>query len=349
MKLGVIFGGSSYEHEISIVSAITIKKVLDKFNRDLEFIFVDQNRDFYLIDSNNMKSKFFSSLEYKKRAKRLSLKKDGFFIDSLFGSKRVDIDCVLNLIHGRDGEDGKIASLFDFFNIKYIGPRVEASVISFNKLYTKWFAREIGIDILDYQLIRKNEAFELKFNFPVIIKPLRLGSSIGVSIARSKEELEYGLDVAFEFDDEVLIEPFIENIREFNIAGAKGREWILSNIEEPKKNEFLDFDKKYLDFSRQETISQANIDNNLKEYIRNSFKKIYDPLFRGAIIRCDFFYYQDRLYLNEINPVPGSMANYLFDDFNRVIDEVVSNLPSQKEIKVEYLYINKIQKAKGKA
>jgi len=203
--------------------------------------------------------------------------------------------------------------------------------------------------ILDYQLIRKNEAFELKFNFPVIIKPLRLGSSIGVSIARSKEELEYGLDVAFEFDDEVLIEPFIENIREFNIAGAKGREWILSNIEEPKKNEFLDFDKKYLDFSRQETISQANIDNNLKEYIRNSFKKIYDPLFRGAIIRCDFFYYQDRLYLNEINPVPGSMANYLFDDFNRVIDEVVSNLPSQKEIKVEYLYINKIQKAKGKA
>ena len=347
MDIAIVFGGSSFEHEISIVSAITLKSVIKSHN--LIFIFVDANRDFYLIDAQNMKSKFFSSKEYLKKSKKLTINRGGFFIGGLFGNKKVKFDVALNLIHGRDGEDGKIASLFEFFNIKYIGPRVEASVISYNKLYTKLYATYLGIKVIDYRVLNIDDSRDLELEYPVIIKPLRLGSSIGVSIVKSKDELDYALDVAFEFDEQVLIEPFIDGIKEYNLAGAKGSKWHLSIVEEPTKEEFLDFDKKYLDFARDERVNAANIDNTLKEQLESTFKKIYNPLFLGAIIRCDFFVINSEVYLNEINPIPGSMANYLFEDFDLLLSDIATNLPTQKDIKIDYLYINSIQKAKGKA
>ena len=142
MKLAVLFGGSSFEHEISIVSAITMKKVFKK--AELSFIFVDANREFYLIDSEKMKSKLFSSGEYKK-SKKLTLKSGVFTIDGMFGSKEVPFDTLLNLIHGRDGEDGKIASLMEFFSIPFISPRLEASALSYNKLYTNIWQKRMNV------------------------------------------------------------------------------------------------------------------------------------------------------------------------------------------------------------
>jgi D-alanine-D-alanine ligase len=347
MDIAIIFGASSYEHEISIVSAITLKSVVKSHN--LKFIFIDSNREFYLIDDSDMKSKFFSSKEYIKKGKKLKIDKEGFYIGGLFGSKKVDFDVALNLIHGRDGEDGKVASMLEFFNIKYIGPRVEASAISYNKLYTKLFAESLGVKVIDYKVLNSSDSRDVELTYPVIIKPLRLGSSIGVSIVKSKEDLDYALDVAFEFDNQVLIEPFIEGIKEYNLAGSLTKDWQLSIIEEPAKEEFLDFDKKYLDFARDERVQEANIDEALKNKIRESFKSIYNPVFNGAIIRCDFFVIDDEVYLNEINPIPGSMANYLFEDFNNLLSLVATNLPTEKNIKIEYMYINNIQKAKGKA
>jgi len=346
MNIAILFGGSSYEHEISIVSAITMKKVLKK--TDITYIFVDSAREFYLIDTAKINSKLFSSGEYKK-SKKLSLKKGGFFIDGMLGSKKVPFDAVLNLIHGRDGEDGKMASLLEFFDIPYISPRVEASVLSYNKLYTKFLAQNLGVNVVEYQHLNKNDTREIKLKYPVIIKPVRLGSSIGVSIVKSDSELDYALDVAFEFDDDVIVEPFIEGIKEYNQAGCYTNEWQLSIVEEPQKEEFLDFDKKYMDFSRDSQVLQADISDELKTKIQDSFKKIYDPLFKGSIIRCDFFVVEDRVLLNEINPIPGSMANYLFDDFESMVQKLVANLPKEKNIPITYEYIHSIQSAKGKA
>ncbi len=346
MKFAIIFGGSSFEHEISIVSAITIKKVIKK--HQLQFIFVDSNREFYLIESQNMKSSYFASYEYKK-APKLTLKKGGFFYKSFLTEKKLDFEVAINLIHGRDGEDGKMASLLEFFSIPFIGPRIEGSVVSYNKLLTKLFAKELQIEVIDYISLKRGEEKTIPFDFPIIIKPLRLGSSIGVSVVKSKEELSYALDVAFEFDNEVLIEPFIEGIKEYNLAGAKGSKWHISILEEPQKEEFLDFEKKYLDFSRDEQIMAANVEETLKEKIEKNFKKIYKAMFRGAIIRCDFFVKDNNVYLNEINPIPGSLANYLFSDFDQILQDIATNLHSEKNIKIDYLYINNIQKAKGKA
>jgi D-alanine-D-alanine ligase len=346
MNIAILFGGSSFEHEISIVSAITMKKVLKKST--LTYIFVDANREFWLIDTDKINSKLFSSGEYKK-GKQLTLKKGGFFAEGMFGSKRVEFDAALNLIHGRDGEDGKIASLMEFFSIPFISPRMEASALSYNKLYTKFLAESLGVKTVAYEYLSKNDERKIEMAYPVIIKPVRLGSSIGVSIVKDASELDYALDVAFEFDSDVIVEPFIEGVKEYNQAGCLTDAWELSIVEEPQKEAFLDFEKKYMDFSRDSQVLAADIDDVLKEKIQDAFKKIYDPLFRGSIIRCDFFVVDNEVLLNEINPIPGSMANYLFDDFEGMLKRLLRHLPKEQKITIDYQYIHSIQQAKGKA
>jgi D-alanine-D-alanine ligase len=181
----------------------------------------------------------------------------------------------------------------------------------------------------------------------VIIKPVRLGSSIGISIVKSVDDLDYALDTAFEFDNQVLIEPFIKGVLEYNQAGCKTSEFELSIVEEPNKEEFLDFEKKYLDFSRSATVTDADISAELKTDIKESFKKVYANIFEGSIIRCDFFVVDGEVLLNEINPIPGSMGNYLFEDFEGMVGRLISKLPKESTIKIDYSYINSIQSAKG--
>ncbi len=333
----------SYEHEISIVSAITLKEKLPSI---AHFIFCDAHREFYLIPAEQMKSKTFSSGAYRKMAK-LTLRHGGFFQKALMKEKRLACDVVINLIHGSDGEDGKMAALFSFFDLPFIGPRIEASVLSFNKEYTKLYASALGVQTLPYEIVRRGEE-RIRMPLPVILKPLRLGSSIGVSIVKEPSQLQYALDVAFEFDEEVLVEPFKEGVREYNLAGIRAEEFHFSIVEEPQKEQFLDFEKKYLDFGRSSRVQRADIDEALELRLHEQFKKIYGRLFEGALIRCDFFVIDDEIYLNEINPIPGSYANYLFDDFPAIMEQLAHHLPRARHIPIDYTYIHSIQQAKGK-
>ncbi|MCR6570222.1 D-alanine--D-alanine ligase [Campylobacter insulaenigrae] len=344
MIYGIIFGANSYEHEISIVSAVVLKKVLKEQKK---FIFCDEKKDFYLIDENKMNAKTFSSGMYKKE-KQLILKQGGFFVKNILSEKKLEVDVMINIIHGKDGEDGKISALFDFYGIKYIGPRLEASVISFNKFFTKLYAKSVGVKTLDYKVLSlQNENNEV--SFPCILKPARLGSSIGISIVKNEEEFKYAKDVAYEFDDEIVVEQFISNIKEYNLAGCMiNDEFCFSVIEEPKKNEILDFEQKYLGFSESNKINEANLDDNLKKKLKESFTKIYNPLFKGALIRCDFFVIDDEVYLNEINPNPGSLANYLFDDFTNTLNQLAHYIDLEKQIKIDYKFLHSINGQKGK-
>ncbi len=345
MKLAILFGGASYEHEISIVSAITIKEKLHNFK--LTFIFCDQDHRFYKIDDSDMIAKTFASGAHKKLP-QLSLDNGAFIQKKMFGSERFEMP-VLNLIHGADGEDGTIASLLDFYDISYIGPRPTASVFSYDKMHTKWFAEAIGVKTVAYESMNVNARCEIKTSLPFIIKPARLGSSIGVSVIKETSQIEYALDVAFEFDDNIIIEPFIEGVKEYNLAGYSANEGIhFSIVEEPQKNEFLDFDKKYLDFSRSSAVSEAQIEGTLVAELEKAFAKVYTNMFEGALIRCDFFVVDGEVLLNEINPIPGSMANYLFADFEHVINTLLANLPQQRRPQVNYQYIHSINQAKGK-
>jgi D-alanine-D-alanine ligase len=344
--LTILFGGASFEHEISIVSAITLKEKLNSF--DLSFIFCDQDHTFYAIDQKDMKAKTFSSSAHKKMPV-LNLTKGGFVQKKMFGSKEHSGSIVLNLIHGADGEDGTIAALLDFYSIKYIGPRVNASVFSFDKRYTKHLCKSKNVKSLEYEVLNSKEQKDISINYPFIIKPSRLGSSIGISVVTKESELDYALDSAYEFDKSVIVEPFIEGVKEYNLAGymADG-EMHFSIVEEPQKAKFLDFEKKYMDFSRSSQVLKAEISDELENKLKQNFTKIYTDMFEGALIRCDFFVINNEVYLNEINPVPGSMANYLFDDFKGALEKLSNSLPHSKRVKVDYAYIHSINSAKGK-
>lgn len=345
MKFAILFGGNSYEHEISIVSAVVLKKIL---NFPLEFIFCDENRNFYLIPNAKLNAKIFSSKSYKKE-KKLVLKQGGFYQKELFGEKKLQCDCVINLIHGRDGEDGKIAALLEFFSLNFIGPRLEASVLSFNKELTKLYAQNLGINTLAYTVLRKHKKQDFTPNFPCILKPARLGSSIGISVAKNMKDFDYAKDVAFELDDLIVVEEFKSNVKEYNLAGAMvGEEFIYSIIEEPKKEDFLDFEQKYLSFSGANKTEEAPLSEELKNKLKSAFVKIYNPLFKGALIRCDFFVIENEVYLNEINPCPGSLAHYLFKDFNALIEKLAHHTHNEEKIKINYDFLHSINGQKGK-
>ncbi|STP12357.1 D-alanine--D-alanine ligase [Helicobacter mustelae] len=344
MTLCILFGGASWEHEISIVSAITLKNVLKQEN--LLFIFLDEEHRFYHIQSHQMQADFFAQKKHKSQ-KPLHLDRRGFFTSGFFGKNPLEFDILLNLVHGADGEDGTLAGLLDFYHIPYIGPRVEASVLSFNKLYTKIFAKERGIPTLPFVHLTQHQEQKIPLDFPLIIKPARLGSSIGISIAKDPQSLNFALDQAFEYDSSVLVEPFFSGIKEYNLAGCKIQgDFVFSLIEEPGKKEFLDFENKYLDFSRDSKIENANLSAQNVTKMQKHFEALYENCFEGALIRCDFFIHEDKIYINEINPIPGSMANYLFEDFEKTLISLCTSLPKKKPIFVDYQYIKKIQKAK---
>ena len=349
MKLTILFGGASFEHEISIVSAITLKEKLSGF--DLNFIFCDSDHTFYLIESSKMKAVTFSKGEHRKMP-QLTLAQGAFVQQKkgMFGGSSVEYkSVVLNLIHGADGEDGTIAALLDFYSIKYIGPRVDACTFSYDKRYTKYLCEAIGVKYVRYEVAHKDELSNIGISYPIIVKPSRLGSSIGVSIVKDESELDYALDVAFEFDSVVIVEPFLEGVKEYNLAGYCANGVMhYSIIEEPHKEEFLDFDKKYMDFSRSEQVLKADISTELEVKLKANFDKVYRGLFEGALIRCDFFVHNDEVLLNEINPIPGSMANYLFEDFKKAIEDLSNSLPHAKRVKASYEYIHSISQAKGK-
>ncbi|MGX3009950.1 hypothetical protein ACWIUD_00100 [Helicobacter sp. 23-1044] len=435
MNFIILFGGASFEHEISVVSAITLKKELRNISH---FVFIDAENEAFLIPQNAMKSTHFSSGAYKNDA-RLSFTKGGFAKKSLFKSEILR-GVVVNLIHGKSGEDGQIAGILDFYEIPFIGPRIEASAISFSKELTKLYAKSLGVKVLEYKIAESNKTLadsaknaesnaksqnlakiaesancpslrtseasvaihkiceqseanihktdswiasanqnlprndkteadsaknaesSAKFSaesnkngadsatFPCIVKPAHLGSSIGIAVAKTMDDFSYALDSAFEFDSRVIIEAFFPHIREFNLAGCKiNGEFVFSIIEEVKKDELFAFEDKYLDFQGDGAKKkEADLSAEMAEKIKENFKAIYENCFEGAIIRCDFFMLQNEIYLNEINPIPGSMAHYLFDDFNAVVQNLAQNLPQSQKIKIKYQYISKIQAQKGK-
>lgn len=358
-KISVLFGGLSFEHEISIVSAISVRKVLGA--QVAHYIFLDSAHRFYLIPDEKMQAKTFATGEYK-QCKELEPSFGSFALKggsgilggltSVFGGSKLlsDLGVVLSLVHGADGEDGTIASLLEFYKIPFIAPRKEACALSFNKVLTKIYAQHVGVKTLPYEHYTKGDEVRPSFVYPYIIKPATLGSSIGVSVVECGDDLEYALDSAFSYDNEILIEPFYKGVREYNLAGYKNKQgqMIFSMIEEPKKAELLSFDDKYLDFSRTQQARAAEIPQELESKLKDAFTRIYGSKFAGALIRCDFFVIDDEIYLNEINPIPGSMANYLFQDFPSHITALCQALPRVPTIKVGYHYVQKIRAAKGK-
>lgn len=288
-KLLILFGGNSVEHEISCMSVNFIIDNIDNKSFNFELVGIDLENNWYRVD----KTKFVN-----KNWKINILNKIDNIINYL---KKFDI--VFPLIHGNTGEDGKLQSIFELYNIKYVGSNSYSSIICYDKLLTKLILEKYNIPQVPYT-IYNNENMK-NIEFPVIIKPCKCGSSIGINIAKNKKDLLKAIKEAKKYDSNIVIEKYLDNKIELECAIIeKNNKLITSNIGQINNASFYDYSAKY---STKTNTSIANIDKKIINKIKYYSKKIFKTLQCKDLARIDFLYdlNSEKLYFNEINTIPG--------------------------------------------
>ena len=275
-KVLLIYGGVSPEHEVSCNSAKAIIENIDKTKFNLDCIYITKNNEWL----NNNK-KITNIIEFIKK-----------------------YDVVFPIIHGTNGEDGKLQGMLDLFNIKYVGSKQGASYICMDKQRTKQILNYYNIPQVPYQIYQKQQ--RLIIPFPVIVKPANGGSSIGIKIANNKYEYQKAIKNALKYDKKVIIEKYI-NAQELECAVLEDKKLIISEVGEIiTDNNFYDYTTKYQNNNAKTNIV-ANIPENIKKQIKKYAKTIFEVLELKGLARIDFFYDKDykKIYLNEINTLPG--------------------------------------------
>ncbi len=287
-KLTLIFGGKSEEHEISMLGARKIFSDLDKSKYDISFIGIDRKGVFKLLEEiPNEKEMLFD--------KKMIL--DDEIINHLMNT-----DVVLAILHGNNGEDGNIQGLFEILGVKYVGCDVLQSSLTIDKHMTREFLRLSGIPVVESKMMRKGDCIPEIDEYPVFIKPASLGSSIGVSKVKSRDELSSAVEEALKYDDKILIDSATIG-REIECAILAGE---VTGVGEVKpSNEFYDYEAKYFDGGRSEVIVPAVIEDEIKDKIREYTSKISDLLNIKTISRVDYFVRGKEIFFNEINSIPG--------------------------------------------
>ena len=315
-KVLILFGGNSYEHEISCKSVNFIIDNIDANKFTYKLVGIDYNNEWYEIDNIN---------EINKEWKNNTVIKINNIIEY---SKQFDV--VLPMIHGNTGEDGKLQSLFELYNIKYVGCNSYSSIICYDKLLTKIFLEKYSIPQVPYIIYNDNLNLE-KIEYPVIVKPCKCGSSIGINIANNKKELKKYLKIAKKYDSNILIEKYIKNNRELECAILEDKKkLIISDVGEIINNgSWYDYDAKYV--NKIDTVI-SDIDENIKKDIKNYSKNIFNILGCNGLSRIDFLYDLDnkKLYFNEINTIPGfteiSMYPKLINNEGISFKEIITKL-----------------------
>lgn len=331
-KLALFFGGESVEHDISIITGIQMYEIL-KTKYLVVPIYIDKKGLWYSGKGLTKLDNYKEDILNRKDIFRVNMdvhSKSLFRVKNTSTLKKyTDIDIAFNACHGGGGEDGSLSGLFNMLDICYTGSDVLASSICMDKCVTKTLLKSLGIDVVDGYTIFKedwktNREKILKdisklFNYSVIIKPATLGSSIGITVSSSKESVIEGIDTALTYTDKILIEEYILDFKEVNIALLKcNKDIIVSNLQVvEKKEDFLSFKDKYLDdgnFLKGENEKDIEIDSDIQKQIEDISKRAYINLSLSGIIRIDYIIKKEKIYLNEINVIPGSLSFYLFKD-----------------------------------
>lgn len=358
IKVAVFFGGRSPEHDVSVVSGLQVLNAIDQTKYDAFPVYIAPDGSWYAGDDLLRKREsYFLSASDKDKLTRwhldvtaiganiLKAEKGGLFgkVDTL------SFDVAVPVFHGLYGEDGNIQGLFEFAGVPYVGMRTLASSVLMDKVQTKRILAGTDIPLLPYAVIKRpDEGFlvpaeDIKaamgdIKFPCIIKPSHLGSSIGIAKVNDIEELRTCLPAIFEMDDTAILEPFVENLVEYNVAVSKAfGEVKLSAIERPKAtDELLDFKQKYLSGGNDKggdklgTKSAApvsegmlsltrdinpDIPKEMKDNITDWAKEMFETVDGTGAPRIDFIGNSKtgELWLNEVNPLPGSFGYFLWE------------------------------------
>ncbi|EKE00719.1 MAG: hypothetical protein ACD_21C00285G0013 [uncultured bacterium] len=361
LNIAVIFGGRSVEHEISVLSAQQCIAALDKSKYKVIPIYISKQGQWYtgekLLNLENYRDleQLLAQSQKSVLDQNAGSGKVCKESASIFGKRQIAaIDVVLPVTHGTYGEDGSLQGLFETMNIPYVGCDVLASAVTMDKITAKMILRGIGVEVLDdvwfyaHEWIEAKDAvvskIKAKFSYPVIVKPSNLGSSIGVTAVNNDDELEDAIDLAVSMSRRILVEPKICNLKEVNCAVLGDHEAVeISVCEEPiRADAILSYQDKYLGGAKTKVGAiggegmsgakrkiPAEISDELSIKIQAMAKQAFMALNCCGVVRVDFLIDQDtgRVYLCELNTIPGSLAFYLWKpvgvDFTALMDRLV--------------------------
>ena len=369
IRVGVFFGGKSVEHEVSVISAIQAFNAFDREKYDVIPVYITKDNEFYTGEYAGKIEEYRDIPALIRKSTRVIVVNDGgrtklvrYPMKKFGDSTEAEIDVAFPVVHGTNVEDGALQGYFQTLNIPYAGCDVVSSAVGMDKYVMKAVLKDNGIPVLDCVTVTALEyskdsdkiidETEQKIGFPAIVKPINLGSSVGIKIGRDKDGLAEALDYAFTFSGRVLVERAITNLREINcsVCGDKD-EAEASECEEPiGSDEILSFEDKYVSGGAKESKSSgmaslkrkipADISKETREEIRSVAVKAFKCLGCSGVSRIDFMIDSDenKVYLNEINTIPGSLAFYLWESvgvkYPRLLDKMVSlALKRERELK----------------
>lgn len=344
----VIYGGVSPEHEVSVITAIQAMNALVEAGFTVTPFYISKKGEWYKGDKSFLNANIYSNLDKVKRSGKLSVLPANRDLRVLsknwlsFSADETDIDVVFPIFHGQNGEDGTIQGLLELANLPYVGSGVLAGSAGMDKFVTKRIAESVGVDVTkDFLLTKgtfnKKEAVSLakKIGFPLYVKPANLGSSIGITRVTTPAKFLEAVEVAFCYDDRVLVEEAIDLDKEINISVMGNNPYICSVAEQPiASSHTLSFEDKYVSNAKKtkgmasaKRLIPAPITDKELNTIQSWAKTIFSAINGKGLTRVDFMIdKKGKIYFNEINTIPGSLAFFLWDKSGYPFPKLVNHL-----------------------
>ena len=355
-NVGVVFGGRSVENEISVVTANQMMHAMDSEKYNIIPIYITKNGEWYSGDA-------LMKVENYRDTKSLLAQCEQVYVRPIYGDTNLyrckkgffgkevvaKLDVVVPALHGTNCEDGTFQGIMEFAGIPYAGCNTLASANGMDKITMKMILKECGIPVVDYCWFSDKEWFdkqsavmervEQKLGYPVIVKPANLGSSVGIKAAHNQEELVDAIENAIQFTNRVIVEKYVQKLKEVNCA-------VLGNYydcqpsvcEVPvRSGEILSYQDKYMNGGgkqsqgMQSTVREipANLPEETTKFIQNAACETFRALSCDGVSRIDFIIDEatGEIFVNEINTIPGSLSFYLWEysgiNFSALVDRLI--------------------------
>ncbi|MCR5716330.1 MAG: D-alanine--D-alanine ligase [Lachnospiraceae bacterium] len=354
-KVAMMFGGKSVEHEVSVISGIQALLSMDTDKYEVIPVYMTKSNEMYVGEDIGKIECYKDIQGLLSRSQRVIMVNEGGKVQlvsyptKLFGKKTaIDIDVAFPVVHGTNVEDGAFQGYLKTIGIPFVGCDVTASAIGMDKFIMKQVLKEAQVPVLDAKLYTLSDYAEIEtlmdhveqeLGYPVIVKPVNLGSSVGISVAKNRVELTSAVDDAFRYATKVLVEHAITRLREINCAVlGDENEAIASECEEPlHTKDILSYEDKYVSNAKgsgskgMASVSRkipAELTPEKREEVRELAVRSFKALGCNGVSRIDFMIDEetDTLYFNEINTIPGSLAFYLWEPIGIPYKELLDRM-----------------------
>ncbi|GIO37825.1 D-alanine--D-alanine ligase [Paenibacillus antibioticophila] len=314
LTVGLIYGGKSGEHEVSLQTAFAVSKAFDYDKYELIPFYITKQGTWKVGQTMTAPFRALDQLELDNGAGDTGAAVQMLFQGLTSGEQAIDI--AFPLLHGTNGEDGTIQGLFEMANLPYVGAGVLASAAGMDKVIMKKLFAEAGLEQCKYCYFNSSEwesrqevlvhGIEEKLGYPCFVKPANLGSSVGISKAKTRDELVQAIEFALRYDVKVIVEEFVD-AREVEV-GILGNDEPLASVpgEIVSSSEYYDYSAKYSD-GKSQMIIPAQIDTELADRIREVGVQAFKAIAGNGLCRADFFVKKsdNTIWINEVNTMPG--------------------------------------------